>query len=61
MAKNYNNLIIDLMADLKTFMPHIRRVLAINAVLIVYFLSPSFLSFVAIIVAISAIAFDNPT
>lgn len=48
------------MADLKTLMPHIKRAAAANAIMIVYFFSPSFLSFLAILIAISVVVFDNP-
>lgn len=49
------------MADLKSLMPHIRRAAVANGIMIVYFFSPSFLSFFAILVAISAIVFENPS
>lgn len=45
------------MADIKTYMPHIRRALVANIILLIYFFSPSFLSFVTILIAISAIVF----
>lgn len=49
------------MADLKSLMPHIRRAAVANGIMIVYFFSPSFLSFFAILVAVSAIVFENPS
>jgi hypothetical protein len=49
------------MADLKSLMPHIRRAAVANGIMILYFITPSFLSFVAILIAILAVIFDNPT
>lgn len=48
------------MAGLKELMPHIRKAAVANGVMLVYFFSPSFLSFAAILIAILAIAFENP-
>lgn len=48
------------MADLKTLMPHIRRAAVVNVIMIIYYLSPSFLSFLAILTAIAVVLFDNP-
>ncbi len=49
------------MADLKSLMPHLRRIAISNGIMILYFLSPSFLSFVAILIVLMAVIFDNPT
>lgn len=49
------------MADLKSLMPHIRRAAVANGIMILYFITPSFLSFLAILIAILAVIFDNPT
>ena len=49
------------MADLKSLMPHIRRAAVANGIMILFFLSPSFLSFLAILVAISVVFLDNPS
>lgn len=48
------------MANLKELMPHIRKAAIANGAMLVYFFSPSFLSFVAILIAILAVAFENP-
>ncbi len=48
------------MADLQSLMPHIRRAAVINGIMFVYFFSPSFLSFLAILIAVSTLAFENP-
>jgi hypothetical protein len=49
------------MAELKSLMSHLRRIAVSNGIMILYFLSPSFLSFVAILIALVTVILDNPT
>ena len=49
------------MADLKSLMPHFRRAAVANGIMILYFVSPSFLSFLAILIAISVVFLENPS
>lgn len=48
------------MAELKELAPHIRRMAVVNALLVMYYMSPSFLSFVAIVIAVFVIMFEKP-
>lgn len=48
------------MAELKELMPHIKRAAVTNILLLIFYLSPSFLSFFAIVVALFVIVFDKP-
>ena len=48
------------MPNAKELMPHIKRAAAANALLFLFYISPSFLSFVAIVIALFVVIFDNP-
>jgi hypothetical protein len=47
------------MAVLKEYLPHIRKLIAINVFLIAYFLSPSFIFFVTLSLAMTLIIVKN--
>jgi hypothetical protein len=49
------------MVDAKSLMSHIRKAAVANAIMFVYFFSPSFLSFIAILLAGLAVIFHDPT
>ena len=48
------------MADLKSLLPHIKRAVLANCLLFAYYMSPSFMSFFALVVAVFVIIFDHP-
>ena len=50
----------DLMPEHQSLIPHIKRVAVTNLLLFLFFMSPSFLSFFALVIAIFVIIFDNP-
>ena len=49
------------MSDIKTLMPQIKKAAIVNGVLILYFLSPGFLSFIAILAAVAFTFVKNPS
>ena len=48
------------MVDAKGLMSHLRKAAVANGLMIVYFFSPSFLSFIAILFVGLAVIFDDP-
>ena len=49
------------MSDIKALMPQIKKAAIVHGVLLLYFLSPGFLSFVAILAAIAFTFVKNPS
>ena len=48
------------MTENQSLIPHIKRAVVTNLLLFLFYMSPSFLSFFALVVALFVVIFDNP-